>query len=134
MDNESEIDYDSMPKDNFSMEEMLVLWSKYTEVVQKNGNNILHSAMVSSKPTIDGNTIVCEIYSSFVESQFEKESTKLLKYLRENLNNYSITLKTPIVETDKTTIIVSNKEKYNLMFKKNSLLKDFITTLNLEVI
>ena len=122
-----------MPKKEYTYDAMLVFWNKYAESLLKRGNLSLHSAMVSEKPKLENNTIICEIPNQALVAQFDTEKIKLIQYIRENLNNYSIQVSTPVATIENIKMIFTDREKYSHMLEKNPLLENFVKTLNLDL-
>lgn len=122
-----------MPKDSFKYEEMLVLWNNYAEILLKQGSTLLHSAMVADKPRLEDNTIHFDVPNKTLSAQFS-EDNKMIQYIRENLNNYSIKFRTHITEVENLKLIFTSKEKYMFMLEKNPLLDKLTAKLQLELI
>jgi len=79
------------------------------------------------------NTIICEIPNQALVAQFDTEKIKLIQYIRENLNNYSIQVSTPVATIENIKMIFTDREKYSHMLEKNPLLENFVKTLNLDL-
>ncbi|MEN8139475.1 MAG: hypothetical protein ABFR62_13710 [Bacteroidota bacterium] len=122
-----------MPKDDFKYDDMLKLWNEYAEMLLQQGSTLLHSAMTAEKPKLEDNTIIFEVPNQTLSAHFA-EDNKLIQYIRENLNNYSIRFKTHITEVENLKMIFTSKEKYNFMLEKNSLLETFVTKLKLDLV
>ncbi len=122
-----------MPKDSFSQELMIKYWKEYAEMLNTNNEPLLYSAMIRENPILKGNTIICSLVNNSLASRFETESVKLLQFLREKLNNYSIKIETPIIKLEETKQIYTSRDRYNHLLKKNPLLKDFVTKMKLDL-
>ena len=127
------IDYSNMPKDEFSLEQMLKHWYDYAEYLNKQGDLLLYSAMKREDPVLEGNTIICSLLNNSLATRFDNENVKLLQYIRKNLNNYSIQIETPITKLEEVKQIYSSRDRYDFMLNKNALLHDFVKKLKLDL-
>jgi DNA polymerase-3 subunit gamma/tau len=127
------IDYSNMPKDDFTLEQMLKYWYEYAESLNKQGDQLLYSAMKREDPILNKNTIVCSLLNNTLATRFESESIKLLQYLREKLNNYSIKIETPITKLEEVKQVYTSRDRYDFILNKNALLQDFVTKLKLDL-
>jgi len=123
-----------MPKDSFTQEQMLKHWNDYADMLNNQGEQLLYSAMTRENPVLEGNTIVCKLLNNTLATRFETENVKLLQYIREKLNNYSIKIETPVTKLEEVKQVYTNRDRYDFMLKKNALLKDFIVKLNLDLV
>ena len=122
-----------MPKDDFTLEQMLKYWYEYAESLNKQGDQLLYSAMKREDPILNKNTIVCSLLNNTLATRFESESIKLLQYLREKLNNYSIKIETPITKLEEVKQVYTSRDRYDFILNKNALLQDFVTKLKLDL-
>ena len=122
-----------MPKDDFTLEQMLKYWYEYAESLNKQGDQLLYSAMKREDPVLEGNTIVCSLLNNTLATRFDNENVKLLQYLREKLNNYSIKIETPITKLEEVKQVYTSRDRYDFMLKKNALLQEFVTKLKLDL-
>ena len=122
-----------MPKDSFTLEQMLKHWYNYAELLNKQGDLLLYSAMKREDPVLEGNTIICSLLNNTLATRFDNENVKLLQYIRENLNNYSIRIETPITKVEEVKQVYTNRDRYDFMLNKNALLHKLVTTLKLDL-
>ena len=132
-DSEKIIDYSNMPKDDFTLEQMLKHWYNYAELLNKQGDLLLYSAMKREDPVLEGSTIICSLLNNTLATRFDNENVKLLQYIRENLNNYSVRIETPITKLEEVKQVYTNRDRYDFMLNKNALLHKFVTTLKLDL-
>ncbi len=131
---EVELDLSNMPKDSFTYDEMLKHWYDYAELLNNKGDQLLYSAMTRENPKLENNTIICSILNQTLFAKFESENVKLIQYIREKLNNFSVQFETPITKMEDVKQIYSSREKYEFMLKKNALLEDLVIKLQLSLI
>ena len=68
-----------------------------------------------------------------MEDQLKLGKAKLLKFLRESLNNFSITIHVTVSETIEKKFAYTPQEKYNKLNEKNPLLKKLKDTFQLDL-
>lgn len=131
---EVEIDYSNKPKDTFTKEQMLKHWHDYANMLNSQGEQLLFSAMTREEPQIEGDTIICSLLNNTLAARFESENVKLIQYIREKLNNYSIKIETPITKLEEVKQVYTSRDRFDFMLEKNELLKDFVTKLKLDLV
>ena len=117
--NEVEIDRDTLPKTDFSKEEMLTLWNEYAELLIRKGDKSLASILMASKPTLSEFQIRYALPNKLMGEQLERLKPKLLKHLRENLNNFSIDLTIVIEEIEEKKFVYTPQEKFEKLKELN---------------
>ena len=122
-----------MPKDSFTLDQMLKHWNDYANMLNSQGEQLLFSAMKRENPTLEDNTIICSLLNNSLATRFDAESVKLLQYIREKLNNYSIKIETPITKLEEVKQVYTSRDRYDFMLEKNSLLQDFVVKLKLDL-
>ena len=122
-----------MPKDNFTLDQMLRHWNDYADMLNNQGEQLLFSAMTREKPSLVGNKIICSLLNNSLAARFDNESVKLLQFIREKLNNYSIQIETPITKLEEVKQVYTSKDRYDFMLEKNGLLQDFVVKLKLDL-
>ena len=132
-DNEVVIDYSNMPKDGFTLDQMLKHWDDYADMLNIQGEQLLFSAMKRENPILEGTTIICSLLNNSLATRFEVENVKLLQYIREKLNNYSIKIETPVTKLEEVKQVYTSRDRYDFMLEKNSLLQDFVVKLKLDL-
>ncbi|WP_407704785.1 hypothetical protein [Tenacibaculum tangerinum] len=68
-----------------------------------------------------------------MKTQLEKGKPKLLKFLREKLNNYGIQLNIIVNETVEKKFAYTPQEKYDKLKEKNPLIEKLKNTFGLDV-
>ncbi len=116
---ETEIDRNTLPKDNFTETKFLSLWNIYAEQLVQKGDKSLASILNASKPTLKEWSIQYVLPNNLMADQLERLKPRLLKYLRESLNNFSIDLEVNVIETEVKKFIYTPQEKYNKLKEIN---------------
>lgn len=117
--NETEVDRSTLPKDYFTETQFHTLWNTYAEQLIQQGDKSLASILNASKPALQKWEIQYTLPNSLMADQLERLKPKLLKYLREKLNNFSIDLKVNVLETEVKKFIYTPQEKYNKLKEIN---------------
>lgn len=124
---------DELPKDPFTEAAFLKLWETYKEKLEKNGEKIVASIMNTDIPKVLKNTAELTFPNSMMKGEFNKTKPKLLKYLREKLNNYSIDFKIIVNEDTTKKFVYTPQEKYNKLLEKNKALAKLKNTFKLDL-
>ena len=117
------------PSDNAPYTELdvIALWEKYSEMMEENGRYNIASILRIDKPELNNETIELTLPNSTNKVELESVKTEILEYFREHLKNKDVYLKITVDEGVKEKFIYTDKDKYDLMKKKNpniELLKD----------
>ncbi len=116
---ESEIDRNTLPKDPFAESRFHELWNAYAELLIRQGDKSLASILRASKPVLAGLTIKYALPNNLMAEQLGRLKPKLLKYIRENLNNFSVDLDIEVVETEVKKFVYTPQEKYDKLKELN---------------
>jgi len=116
---DTEVDRNTLPKTVFTEAKFLETWKAYAAFLTKTGNKSLASILTASKPTLDTFHIHYALPNSLMGDQLERLRPKLLKYLRETLNNFSIDLTVTIEVSEVKKIVYTPQEKYDKLVELN---------------
>jgi DNA polymerase-3 subunit gamma/tau len=116
---EIEIDRNTLPKDGFTETKFLSLWNAYAEQLVQRGDKSLASILNASKPVLKEWNIQYALPNNLMADQLERLKPRLLKYLRESLNNFSIDLEVHVIETEVKKFIYTPQEKYSKLKEIN---------------
>ncbi|NNF19830.1 MAG: DNA polymerase III subunit gamma/tau, partial [Flavobacteriaceae bacterium] len=84
------------------------------------GRKILASNLNVDLPKlIDQSTIHIEMPNGTMKKEIEREQGDLLRFLREELNNFDISLQITVNETTNTRFAFTPEEKYEKLREKN---------------
>ena len=121
------------PVNDFTQEQLVKVWSYFVESIGKQYPNF-YSTVSELKPVLKENFVIeLSLNNKVGEMNIAGKKTELLEFLRDELENYKITLDTLVVENnDKGKPFIPN-EKYKEMATRNPLLKEFKETLDLEL-
>ena len=122
-----------LPKEPFTEAQFLKLWEAYKKKLEKNGEKIVASIMNTDSPKVKGNSIALTFPNHMMKGEFNKTKPKLLRHLREKLNNYSIDFEIGVNEEDTKKFAYTPQEKYNKLLEKNKALAKLKNTFKLDL-
>ena len=91
------------------------------------------SIINANKPTLKEAQITYALPNKIMEEQFSGIRAQLMQYLRINLNNYNIQLKTIVVVTEKKKYIYSPQEKFQKLAESNPSVITLKNTFGLDI-
>jgi DNA polymerase III subunit gamma/tau len=131
--NESIVHPEKLPKDEFTEEDLVLSWNKYSEKIENLGKYNLASILRIDKPKLEDYNICLELPNTTNKIELESNQHDLLKYIRKDLNNYDIKLKVTINEKIEKKFTYTSKEKYELLKSKNTLIEKLRVDFKLSI-
>lgn len=129
-----EENYDNHPRTPFTQDELKDAWKKYYFQLQGFGERSIAAILASDEPKLQEDfTIVFSLPNDLMKSQLEKGKPKLLRFLREKLNNYGIQINVIVNETVEKKFAYTPQEKYDKLKEKNPLIEKLKSTFGLDV-
>ena len=129
-----EVNYDNHPKDSFTEKELQKNWSDYQKLLVKKGEKSMASILAADLPSLQDNfNVQFMLPNKLMEDQLKLGKPKLIKFLRESLNNFGITIKVVVNETVEKKFAYTPQEKYNKLKEKNPFLKKLKDTFQLDL-
>ena len=122
-----------MPTDSFVENEAVRLWNSYIEKLLSQGKKSVASIMNASIPTVKDDCIHLALPNSLMKNQLERARVPLLKFLRENLNNYKIDIIIEVKEEITKKYAYTPQEKYQKLKEKNSKIELLKKTFDLDI-
>ena len=130
----TEINYDDYPRKPFTESELQTAWKDFQKFLIKKGEKSIASILATDIPTLQENFHIQFILpNKLMEDQLKQAKPKLIKFIRESLNNYGITLNIVVNETIEKKFAYTPQEKYNKLLEKNAFLKDLKDTFQLDL-
>ena len=115
-----EVNYDNHPKDNFTEKDLQKAWNHYQQLLIKKGEKSMASILAADLPTLEENfKIQFSLPNKLMEDQLKTGKPKLVKFLRETLNNFGLHLEVIVNETIEKKFAYTPQEKYNKLKEKN---------------
>ena len=130
----TEINYDDYPRKPFTESELQTAWKDFQKFLIKKGEKSIASILATDIPTLQENFHIQFILpNKLMEDQLKQVKPKLIKFIRESLNNYGISLNIVVNETIQKKFAYTPQEKYNKLLGKNAFLKDLKDTFQLDL-
>ena len=129
-----EEDFENHPKTPFTQEELKEAWKKYYFKLTDLGEKSVASVLVADEPTLSGKfDILFSLPNNLMFEQLEKIKPKLLRFLRERLNNYGINIKLSVNETIEKKFAYTPQEKFEKLQEINPLIDKLRITFQLDL-
>lgn len=130
----TEINYDDYPRKPFTESELQTAWKDFQKFLIIKGEKSIASILATDIPTLQENFYIQFILpNKLMEDQLKQVKPKLIKFIRESLNNYGISLNIVVNETIEKKFAYTAQEKYNKLLEKNAFLKDLKDTFQLDL-
>ena len=130
----TEINYDDYPRKPFTESELQTAWKDFQKFLIIKGEKSIASILATDIPTLQENFHIQFILpNKLMEDQLKQVKPKLIKFIRESLNNYGISLNIVVNETIEKKFAYTAQEKYNKLLEKNAFLKDLKDTFQLDL-
>lgn len=132
---EEVIDYDNLPKEAFTEEEMLHFWNKYVENLEKKGKRLLASNLTVDIPKLKNpTTIWIETPNESIKHDIvQNQQPSLLNYLHKKLKNFDISLHITVNEESVKRFIFTPEEKYEKLREANPMIDLFRKQFDLDL-
>jgi len=115
-----EVNYDNHPKDNFTEKDLQKAWNQYQQQLIKKGEKSMASILAADLPTLGEDfKIQFSLPNKLMEDQLKTGKPKLVKFLRETLNNFGLHLEVIVNETIEKKFAYTPQEKFNKLKEKN---------------
>lgn len=131
--NTPNLDDQLLAEDAFTENQLIQFWKVFSDQQLISGKKLKNAVLTSSIPTCQGNVIVYKVSGQTMKDQFLSISSHLLNFLKEKLNNYSITIQVDVLESNQKKYAHTPKEKYDHLLSKNSTLNVLKEKFKLEV-
>ena len=129
-----EVNYDNHPKEEFTEKSLQQHWKDYTDLLNKKGERSMASIIGAGIPQLkDRFKISYTVPNKLMADQFRKGKPKLLKFLREKLNNYGIEIQLTLNEAVEKKFAYTPQEKYHKLKEMNPLLEKLRQTFELDL-
>ncbi len=131
---DEEENYDNHPRTLFTQEQLEASWKKYFFKLQEEGEKSIAAVIASNTPLLGANfQIQFSLPSDFMKAQLEKGKPKLMRYLREQFNNYGLQINLVVNETVEKKFAYTPNEKYEKLKEKNPLIEKLKNTFGLDL-
>ncbi len=116
---ETEEDVSNRPSTPYTLEKLMPIWNAYARKVRADKKESLYTTLVKHKPILlDGFGIEIKVENMVQHQDLNREGPELQGYLREKLNNYSITIKSTIIQQELKDVAYTSIDKFKRMAEK----------------
>lgn len=128
-------DLSNLPRTPFTFEELNMYWRIFTQSMRNNGEDTAFLAMGKRDPKLLEDFVVHhEVDNQIQVSKLEALRPDIQKYLRENLKNWGIQFTVSQIESAVEDVkLLTGKDKFEALKKKNANLTSFQRMFNLDV-
>ncbi len=116
----------------FTEDELKLMWDRFLEGLKSGNRNSEYSALNQKYHLEDDYTIRLEIINSYQLHMIERVQTELVEFLREQLENKHIVLRTEVVKPEDKKMVYTNTEKFKYLAEKYPLMNELKKRLGLE--
>ena len=130
----SSVDNEANFEENLYNEtDIVALWEKYSEMMEEKGRFNIASILRIDKPRLVENTINYTLPNSINKVELDIEKKEIIDYIRKNLKNNDIYIELTVDEKIEEKLVYTEKDKYDLMKKKNPNLEKLRDYFNLSI-
>lgn len=130
----AEEDNRNKPADKFGIDDLHKKWTNYANKMKVDGKSSLFATLTKHMPTMaEGHMIEFVIDNAVQEEQLATERLDLMDYLRKELNNYQLNLKTILNKTEQGSALYTTRDKFEKMAEKNPALNKLRDLLKLDL-
>jgi len=130
LDLDSEVEYSN--NNELVLEDIIEVWDNYTNIQEEKGRYNIASILRISSPKFKNNTIIYSVPNNTTSLEIDSEKQNLLLFLRNKLES-DIGL---LIEIDKKmdeNKAYTNKDKFEVLKKKNPLINELRNTFKLSI-
>ena len=125
-----EEEYDTVR--NLTLNDITETWEEYTNKQENKGRYIIASILRISAPKFDNNTIIYSVPNNTTAIEVDQEKQQLIQFFRAKLNS-KIDISLKIDKSIDKKVAYTNKEKYELLKKKNPIIEDLKNQFKLSI-
>ena len=117
---------------NITQKEIADIWHEYVDKQENKGRYNIASILRISEPEFKDNTITYSVPNNTAEIEVEQEKQQLILFIRRKLNS-RINISLKIDKSIDKKVAYTNKEKYELLKKKNPIIEDLRNQFKLSI-
>ena len=130
LDLDSEVEYSN--NNELILEDILEVWDNYTNIQEEKGRYNIASILRISSPKFKNNTIIYSVPNNTTSLEIDSEKQNLLLFLRNKLES-DIGLLIEINKKMDENKAYTNKDKFEVLKKKNPLIDELRNTFKLSI-
>ncbi|TKS56314.1 DNA polymerase III subunit gamma/tau [Mesohalobacter halotolerans] len=105
--------------ENYTQEDIKSAWINFAEIVDKKGEKLLASTLLSDIPKLKENCIEIQMPNETMKIEIIQNKDRILKYIQNTLQNTQIDLKVHVNATQKKKYVHTKEEKYERLKEIN---------------
>ena len=117
---------------NLTLNDITETWEEYANKQENKGRYIIASILRISAPKFDNNTIIYSVPNNTTAIEVDQEKQQLIQFFRAKLNS-KIDISLKIDKSIDKKVAYTNKEKYELLKKKNPIIEDLKNQFKLSI-
>ena len=117
---------------NITLNDITETWEEYANKQENKGRYIIASILRISAPKFDNNTIIYSVPNNTTAIEVDQEKQQLIQFFRAKLNS-KIDISLKIDKSIDKKVAYTNKEKYELLKKKNPIIEDLKNQFKLSI-
>ena len=117
---------------NITHKEIADTWDEYVDIEENKGRYNIASILRISEPEFKDDTIIYSVPNNTAAIEVEQEKQQLILFIRRKLNS-KINISLEIDKSIDKKVAYTNKEKYELLKKKNPIIEDFRNQFKLSI-
>ena len=117
---------------NITLNDISETWEEYANKQENKGRYIIASILRISAPKFDNNTIIYSVPNNTTAIEVDQEKQQLIQFFRAKLNS-KIDISLKIDKSIDKKVAYTNKEKYELLKKKNPIIEELKNQFKLSI-
>ena len=127
------LEEEDLPKEDFTETQMRKVWGNFVSQIENKGKYNFASILQIDTQKLVGTTIHLEFQNTTNKIEVEREKHDLLRYLKQELNNFDISLRITVNEDLEKNYAYSPTEKYEKLKEKNNRIELLHKTCDLDI-
>ena len=132
VDDKHNIDEDYDEGKNITLKDITETWEEYANKQEDKGRYIIASILRISLPKFEDSTIIYSVPNNTTSIEVDQEKQQIIQFFRAKLNS-KIDILLKVDKSIDKKVAYTNKEKYELLKKKNPLIEDLKNQFKLSI-
>ncbi|TNE55102.1 MAG: hypothetical protein EP338_05150 [Bacteroidetes bacterium] len=129
------VDYSNRPATSFNQDQLIMVWKQLAFRMKDEGLETMYLALSKRDPKLlDQHIIAQELDNQIQVDMLQNKLSDMLEFVREKLNNWSVTIQFSVIaDSDEDKKLLTGKDRFEELARKNSNLYSLQRTFNLDV-
>lgn len=106
-------------KEDYTLEDIKSAWINFAEIIDKKGEKLLASTLLSDIPKLEGDCIQLQMPNETMKIEIVQNKGRILKFIQNTLQNTQIDLNVNVSATQEKKYIHTKEEKYERLREIN---------------